>query len=115
MAMRLKSVVYPTADLARATAFYEALGLPLQFQDGAGWAQFKPEGGTFALGAGAEIPTEDCGPVVTFETTELDALQARLVAAGVAIVATRDMGSHGQTVTIRDPDGNLVHLYQKAR
>ncbi len=112
--MRLKSVIYPTSDLARATAFYEALGLPLQFQDGADWAQFKPDGGTFALGTGAEIPADDCGPVATFETTELDALQSRLAAAGVVVVATRDMGSHGRTVTIRDPDGNLVHLYQKA-
>jgi hypothetical protein len=27
---------------------------------------------------------------------------------------TRDMGAHGRSLTFRDPDGNLVQLFQRA-
>ncbi|MBN8892680.1 MAG: VOC family protein [Rhodospirillales bacterium] len=113
--IRIKSIVYPTKSVAAATRFYgEVLGLPVQFQDGDNWAQFRPDGGTLALAGPREQPPEAAGPVVTLEVADLDALRPRLAGAGVRVVAERDMGSHGRTLTIADPDGNLVHLFQRA-
>lgn len=111
---RLKSVIYPTANMDAARHFYrDLLGLPLQFEDGAHYAQFRPEGGTVALAGAREQPPGQSGPIMTLEVAALDALRPALAAAGVRIVAERDMGSHGRTLTVADPDGNLVHLFQK--
>ena len=112
--IRLKSVVYPTSAMAEAISFYrDVLGLPLQFQDGVEWAQFKPEGGSFALAGPREQPPEPAGPVMTLEVESLDAIRPRLLAAGVRVIGERDMATHGRSLTIADPGGNLVHLFEK--
>lgn len=114
-ATRLKSVLYPTRNLPEALAFYrDTLGLALGFADGEHYAQLKTEGATLALAGPREQPPEPAGPIVTLEVESLDTLRPRLAAAGTRIVAERDMGTHGRTLTVTDPDGNLVHLYEKA-
>lgn len=115
-ATRLKSVLYPTRRMEEAVAFYrDTLGLPLAFADGEHYAQLKPEGAALALAGPREQPPEPAGPIVTLEVDSLDTLRPKLAAAGTRIVAERDMGAHGRTLTVADPDGNLVHLYEKAR
>jgi predicted enzyme related to lactoylglutathione lyase len=114
--IRLKSVLYPTTGMTASLAFYcDLLGLTLSFADGEHYAQLKTEGAAFALAGPREQPPEPAGPVVTLEVDSLDELRPRLAAAGTRIVVERDMGSHGRTVTVADPDGNLVHIYEKAK
>jgi len=49
-----------------------------------------------------------------FEVDDIDAMTPSLKAAGGQVLDTRDMGDHGRTLSFRDPDGNLVQLYQRS-
>ena len=51
---------------------------------------------------------------VVFEVDDIEAVSGALEAAGGEILGIRDMGDHGKTLSFRDPDGNLVQLYQRA-
>lgn len=97
--------------------FYrDVLGLPLKFQDGSRWAQFDAGGASFAVSAAGEGPaTAGAGAVVVFEVEDLEAALARLQARGVPVEGGPvDMGAHGRYLTLRDPSGNPVQLFQRA-
>lgn len=112
---KLQNAYYVTGDMDRAIAFYrDALGLDLAFQDGDKWAQLKAGGANFALSSRDEAPDGAVGATVVFEVSDAAAAGAAIAAAGGEVVGERDMGSHGKTLTFRDPDGNLVQLYQRA-
>lgn len=112
---KLQNAYYVTGDMGRAIAFYrDTLGLDLMFQDGGKWAQLKAGGVNFALSSAEEAPDGAVGATVVFEVPDAGAAGAAITAAGGEILGERDMGDHGKTVTFRDPDGNLVQLYQRA-
>lgn len=112
---KLQNAYYITADMERAVAFYrDTLGLDLMFQDGGKWAQLKAGGVNFALSSRDEAPDGAVGATVVFEVPDAAAAGAAIAAAGGEILGERDMGDHGRTLTFRDPDGNLVQLYQRA-
>ena len=116
MAVRkLQNAYYVTRDMDRAVAFYrDALGLSLSFQDGARWTQMKAGDVNFSLASPDEAADGATGAVVIFEVDDLDASAAAIEAGGGSVLATRDMGDHGRALTFRDPDGNLVQLFQRA-
>jgi predicted enzyme related to lactoylglutathione lyase len=103
-------------NMGRTVAFYRDLGLTLKFRDGARWAQFDVGGAALAFSSaeeGAVAPGD--GAVVTLEVDDLDAIARDLGARGTEIVRQiRDMGPHGRTMAIRDPEGNVIQLYQRA-
>ena len=112
---KLQNAYYVTADMDRAIAFYrDTLGLDLAFQDGGKWAQLKAGGANFALSSAEEAPEGAGGATVVFEVPDAAAAGAAIAEAGGEILGERDMGDHGKTLTFRDPDGNLVQLYQRA-
>lgn len=112
---KLQNAYYVTGDMERAVAFYrDALGLAVKFQDGAKWAQFDAGGVNFSLSSPEEAVVGARGAVIIFEVDDLDAARGRLEGAGGAVLDTRDMGAHGRSLTFRDPDGNLVQLFQRA-
>ena len=115
MAVRkLQNAYYVTGDMERAVALYrEALGLSLKFQGGDRWAQFDAGGVNFSLSSPAEAAEGAQGAVVIFEVDDIDAARGRLEAQGATVEGTRDMGAHGRALTFRDPDGNLVQLFQR--
>ncbi|MBX5466922.1 MAG: VOC family protein [Firmicutes bacterium] len=115
--MRVKNAFLAVADVGAAVRFYQGvLGLPLQFQDGDRWAQFKVDGFTWALAAPSEAEAAPgSNAVLTLEVEDLDAAVERLRGAGVRVAAIRDMGSHGRAARFYDPDGNAVQLYQAPR
>jgi predicted enzyme related to lactoylglutathione lyase len=115
MIKRVQNAYYVVRDMDRAVGFYrDALGLKLKFQDGAKWAQFGGVNINFSLSAPEESAGADGGAVVVFEADDLPAAIAAVQRAGGTVVARRDMGAHGKTVTIRDPEGNVVQLFGRA-
>jgi predicted enzyme related to lactoylglutathione lyase len=108
----------PTADLDRATAFYEAVlstklrrevfGYPL--------AMFPAsrEGVTGALVFEPKRKPGPAGTIVYLSCDgELDAAASRVVAAGgeVLVPVTTVPGGFGRFAMIRDSEGNHVNLY----
>lgn len=112
---KLQNAYYVTGDMERAIDFYrDALGLDLVFQDGTKWTQFKAGGVNFAMASEDEAPHSAVGATVVFEVDDIDAMSTSIVSSGGKLLGERDMGDHGKTLTFRDPDGNLVQLYQRA-
>jgi len=113
---KLQNVYLAAADMGASRHFYEAvIGLEPRFADGERWTQYAAAGGgSFAVAAPQECPDGMAGAVAVFEVDDLDAHAARLVAAGIPVLARRDMGAHGRVLTVRDPSGNLVQLFARA-
>lgn len=112
---KLQNAYYVTRDMARSIGFYrDALGLDLIFQDGEKWTQFKAGGINFAMASDEEAPEGAVGATVVFEVEDIAAMMSSIADAGGEILGERDMADHGKTLTFRDPDGNLVQLYQRA-
>lgn len=105
-------------DPARARAFYEdVLGLSrgLASPDGV-WTEYDlPGGGCLALfrhpNAAARTPG---GASIAFEVADLDALDERLKAAGVAYTSDVIHGPNCRMSNIRDSEGNGIILHELA-
>lgn len=112
---RIQNAYFIARKMDDAVAFYrDALGLKVKFQDGARWAQFDAGGTNFSLSSVEEAPLEFSGALVVFEVTDIEESEKAIVAGGGEILGHRDMGSHGRTLTFRDPAGNLLQLFQRA-
>jgi predicted enzyme related to lactoylglutathione lyase len=112
---RIHNLYYPVGDMAQARRFYEALiHPPLQFADGERWVQYNLNGATFALSSRAEAAPNLKGGAITFEVGELDSFRDRIPSLGGSMIASRSMGSHGDALTIADPEGNIFHLWRRA-
>lgn len=113
-ANRLQNVYVGTRDMEASRRFYEeVLGLKPKFADGERWVQYDAGGINFAVGSPAEYPEGAAGAVAVFEVPDLDDRRIQLADAGIRIVASRDMGDHGRTVTVIDPAGNYLQLFQR--
>ncbi|MBO1325480.1 VOC family protein [Acetobacter sp. TBRC 12305] len=112
---RLMTVYVPSAGSAEATRFYtDCIGLPLKFADGERWVQFGTGNANFALAGASEYPAGAQGAVAVFEVDDMAAFRARCAAANVTEMGLRDMGDHGQVLTLKDPDGNIVQFFSKS-
>jgi len=114
---RLQNVYVAATDLDQAVRFYrEALGLRLKFRDGNRWAQFDLGETSFAVSAPPKArPPRGAGAVAVFEVESLEAAVVALQSAGAPIQSgVVDMGSHGRILTVRDPAGNPIQLFQRA-
>ena len=99
----------------RAVAIYrDSLGLALTFQDGGKWAQMKADDVNFSLSSPDEGAAGATGAVVIFEVDDIAASRDQISAGGAEIVDERDMSDHGKALTFRDPDGNIVQLFERA-
>jgi len=115
MLKRIQNVYYVTDDMNETVAFYrDVLGLKMKFQDGERWAQLDAGGANFSLSSKEEAAKGAKGAVVVFEVTGMDELATQIAAAGGEILGTRDMGSHGRTLTFLDPVGNVAQLFERA-
>lgn len=112
---KLQNAYYVTGDMERAVRFYrDALGLTMKFQDGAKWAQFDAGGVNFSVSSPEEAAENAQGAVVIFEVDDIEATRAKVEREGATVLGARDMGGHGRSLTFRDPDGNVVQLFQRA-
>ena len=117
--MKVSQVRLLVDDYAGCVRFYrDTLGLSLGFGDeDSGYGSFATDGGTLALfqrSEQTEVATlRDPGDsaLVVLEVEDADAEAARLESHVVGGPVSRpDWG--GRVVYLRDPDGNLVELFQ---
>jgi predicted enzyme related to lactoylglutathione lyase len=116
MQVKIQNVYQVTRDMGRSLGFYrDVLGMKMKFQDGEKWAQLDAQGARFALSSPEEAGAAAASnTIIVFEVDDLAAARAALEQAGAPILATSDMGSHGSTLTSRDPDGNIIQFFAKA-
>jgi catechol 2,3-dioxygenase-like lactoylglutathione lyase family enzyme len=108
--VKLNQVTVEVADIARAIAFYQRLGLEL-IVSADHYARFVcPGGATFSVHLAAAI--QPGGTLIYFECDDLDSRVTTLKAEGVVF----DNGPADQRwlwreARLRDPDGNRLCLY----
>lgn len=111
---RLQSVYVAAEQPARLHAFYEqALGLPLKFRDGDRWIQYGLPNAGVALASREEAAPATSGLVMVFEVDDFEGVHERVTAAGGEVLGLRDMGAHGRVLSLRDPEGHVVQLFQR--
>lgn len=115
MLNRVHNAHYWTKNLTAGIAFYEGvLGLDLRKREGDDWAEFDVAGTTIALHGtreGHAPPTE--GATVVFEVADLDAAVRAMQDRGVRLAGEIfDVPGTGRFVSIRDPDGNVLQLFE---
>lgn len=111
---RLQNVFVVAERPAELHAFYEsALGLQLKFRDKDRWIQYGVGNTSVALACREEALPATSGVVMVFEVSDFEATAQRVTAAGGQILGTRDMGTHGAVLSLRDPEGNIVQLFKR--
>ena len=112
---RLQNVFVVADRPAELHAFYEsALGLQLKFRDKDRWIQYGVGNTNVALACREEAQPATAGVVMVFEVDDFAGTAERVVASGGEVLGTRDMGSHGAVMSLRDPEGNIVQLFKRA-
>src|SRR5436190_1800051 len=127
MSVRLGYAILFVSDLERSICFYrDVVGLPFRFATD-DYAEFATEGAKFSLYArralpeliGLDVPGGEAPwpqGEVAFFVEDVDAEHARLLAAGVRVLAPpRDRPWGERTLHIADPDGNVVELTRPKR
>ena len=121
--MRLDIVLISTADFPAMLAFYrDVLGLtpidedpdPELHEPGVDWAAFDAGGmrlELFGMPEAEPVEREHVAVVPAFRVEGLDAVIERLTSRGV-IFTERGREAWGAYANLRDPDGNLLNLYE---
>ena len=113
---RLQNVFVAAREPGPLGSFYEnALGLQPKFRDGERWIQYAAGSSNLAVASLQEAAPATSGFVVVFEVDSFDGVSERIAAAGGEVVGLRDMGAHGSVLSLRDPEGNVVQLFKRAR
>jgi predicted enzyme related to lactoylglutathione lyase len=120
MFRKVAFTMFSVVDAKRARAFYEeVLGLTrgLASPDGV-WTEYDlPGGGCLALFCHPDprFARAPGGASVAFEVADLDALNRRLVAAGVSYQGDMVHGPNCRMSNIADSEGNAIILHELAR
>ena len=114
MFKKVAFTMYPVKDMARARAFYaDTLGLPGAAKPHSIWTEFDlPGGGCLALFRTDDLEPHTGGGTIAFEVDDLDALIARLKAAGVAFKAEMIHSPVCRMAVALDTEGNPLILHQ---
>jgi catechol 2,3-dioxygenase-like lactoylglutathione lyase family enzyme len=111
--VKLNQVTMPSTDVARAVDFYQRLGLVLIVRSLPKYARFMcPDGdATFSVHHHQALSTGE-KPVVYFECENVDASVEDLKRKGIEFDSDpRDQPWLWREAYLRDPDGNLICLY----
>ena len=108
--MNLNQVTVEVADIARAAAFYQRLGLELIVSTDHYARLLCPGGATFSVHLADAI--KPGGTLIYFEGEDLESRAARLKADGVVFDSDpADQRWLWREARLRDPDGNRLCLY----
>ena len=112
---KLRLAYHVDDDVSGLGRFYqEALGFQHRFQDAERWLEMQVGDARFAIASKAEAPQGCRGPMLVFECDDLDAAADAVASHGGEVVSRRDMGSHGRTLTARDPSGTVFQLFSRS-
>ncbi|WP_031555077.1 VOC family protein [Parvularcula oceani] len=110
--MDLNQVTLTVDDMPAAIGFYEALGLRCIVHTHERYARFELPCGSTTLSLHLGDRPKDGGPLLYFETEDVDARFAALSAKGVAFEgAPEDKSWRWREAWFRDPAGNRLCLY----
>ena len=116
MFKKIAFTMYPVQDTERARAFYEGtLGLTVGRVSANGtWTEYDlPGGGCLALYCTQDMaPSASAGACVAFEVADLDALTARLKAAGVEFKSGIIDTPVCRMSVVLDSEGNAFMLHE---
>src|SRR5438270_98376 len=113
--MRISNIILRVSDLKRSTAFYqEQLGMTLKFAF-PGFAFFDGGGIALALNENKSVPSDTSLTEVVFETPDIHATYAALMARGIEFtrqprVVTSDATHDLMATDFRDPDGHVLSI-----
>lgn len=113
-------VSFQVRDRAASARFYEEVVGLTRLPDANPAATVFSAGGTaFAVREPFPGVDLDAGPLgagvgVWFRAPDVEALHARLVAAGVPVVQEPFDGPFGRQLSLRDPDGYVVTVHSRA-
>ncbi|NLG45929.1 VOC family protein [Gordonia sp. (in: high G+C Gram-positive bacteria)] len=110
MSNEVKMIVLSTDDLDGSIEFYESLGMPLKFRDGAHFAALDGGAITVALATSVDHPIHG-QVVVGVKTTDVDATAKAVEAAGGGIVTQPYNDAHERRAVVYDNKGNGLVLY----
>jgi predicted enzyme related to lactoylglutathione lyase len=106
---RMKVLVYPAKDMAKAKALFTALLGVDPYVDGPYYAGFR----TGDLEIGLDPNGQSAGPIAYWDVADIKASQQQLVDAGGEVDQdVKDVGRGLLITTVKDADGNTVGLRQ---
>lgn len=120
MSIRVKEVAFifhPTADIARARAFYEKLlglkiGMQVEFAPGTWWIEYDVAGTAIGV-TNAEMPLENGRGDVALEVADLDEALKTVRAAGITPTLEIQDFPPCRMFKIKSPDGHGIVLHQR--
>ena len=114
---KIAFIHYPTQNLERAIKFYrDVLGFKLLVQNEE-WVEFELGGQRLALRL-VDPWTVDTEPsnissaMIWLEAHPIEKLISNLKNNNIIFINELDLFSYGKTATFKDPDGNLIGLYE---
>lgn len=122
--MRLQQTRLVTTDVARLTAFYEAVTGAPKGRAGEGYVEFASAAEGLAIagrqaerayGDGVVAPAQNRSAILDFEVADVDAEYERLKPIVKDWVLTPTVMPWGnRAIVFRDPDGNLINMFAPA-
>jgi predicted enzyme related to lactoylglutathione lyase len=103
-------VIIPEPDVQEAVAFYQKLGLELKFQVEGKWAEFDLQGVKLGLCPSNNPPVEGHTGIVL----AVDDVREMYTSMKDSITFCNEPveAVHGIMVSVKDPGGNILDLYQ---
>ena len=111
MIQGLRTVIYPTPDLARGKAWYASVVGHAPYFDEPFYVGFAVGG--FELGLIPDGTPSSDGPLAYWGTADIGAEVQRLVQLGAVVhEAAKDVGGGIKVASVRDPFGNLFSIIE---
>ncbi len=108
----LDYIELPATDIPGTKRFYGSV-FGWSFTDyGPDYAAFEIDGRSGGFNAGRK-PVADNGPLVVLYANDLDAMEAKVKAAGATVIS-RESFEGGRRFHFRDPNGNEIAVWTKA-
>ena len=111
MQTKIAFTSYPVSDLDRAVKFYQkVLGIePLFHRED--WAEFDLDGQKLALQKVSPAISLDSIAVVYFLAQPIEGFVFRLKEMDIDLIGSIEVHSYGKLARFKDPDGNILGLY----
>ncbi|MEE8127064.1 MAG: VOC family protein [Nitrospinaceae bacterium] len=117
MFQKIAFIHYPTQNLEKALEFYrDVLGFKLLVKNEE-WVEFEVGGQRLALRQVDPMPprpdsSHPNGAMIWLEARPIENVITLLIKNNVNIISKLESFSYGKTATFKDPDGNLIGLYE---